>query len=168
MIVAWTGHRPYYFRDPRQARLAVRRQARALVEEFGAALSFLTGGQRGVDLWAAEAGESLGVPVSVLLPLPLEAFTRDWEPAEVRLLRRVLQCAEHVEVVTEDPGDVAAYEERNLRLASGADLLLAVWTGATGGGTWQTIGFARALGKPVREVLLPGSGRAPEPAARGL
>ncbi|MBI4492229.1 MAG: DUF1273 family protein [Chloroflexi bacterium] len=168
MIVAWTGHRPYYFRDPRQARRAVEREARALRRECGADLVFLTGGQRGVDLWAAEAGFRLGVPVRVILPLPVQAFTQRWPRPEVERLERVLARAASVEVVASGGAGEPAHTERNRRLASGADLVVAVWTGLPGGGTWQTVQFARALGKPLREVSLPGSERPPRPGLRGL
>src|ERR687888_474034 len=63
----------------------------------------------------------------------------------------------------------AAYTERNRVLVTSADLLVAVWTGRTGGGTAETVSLAHAHGTPVREVQI-GSGlhRAqPRPGALG-
>lgn len=168
MIVSWTGHRPYYFQDPRRAQRAVDREARAFRREFDSELVFLTGGQRGVDLWAAEAGFDAGAQVRVILPLPVEAFTHDWRRPDADRLRRILAQAQAVEVVALETAGGAAHTERNRRLASAADLLIAVWTGLNSGGTWETVQFARDLGKPIHEVLLPRSDRPPQPALRGL
>jgi hypothetical protein len=168
MIVAWTGHRPYYFRDPRQGQRAVRRLTRWLRSQYGQDLSFLTGGQRGVDLWAAESGLVLGIPVRVVLPLPVDAFTHDWRGPDVERLRWVLERCASTEILGNAGAGEAAYTERNRRLATEAGLLVAVWTGVHQGGTWQTLKLARAAGTPVREVLLPGSERPLEPGKRGL
>src|SRR5947207_6548285 len=59
MIIAWTGHRPGLFADPEQARRRVEKAAGAAAAR-AASPQFLCGGQRGVDLWAAEAGLALG------------------------------------------------------------------------------------------------------------
>ena len=144
-IVAWTGHRPDLFRDPAGARAAVESEARKLAES-GAEL-FLVGGQRGVDTWAALAGIASAIPFHVILPLPIGEFTHDWSAVDRALLERTIAQAADVRTV-------GGYSERNRQLATGGDLLVAVWTRTAGGGTAETIDFAREAGTPCREIVL--------------
>jgi hypothetical protein len=166
MIVAWTGHRPDLFRDPPAARAMVHSTAHELVQSEGAT-SFLVGGQRGVDTWAALAAIALGVPFTLLLPLPVADFTADWFADDRMLLERSMAHATDVRVV--GSGEPAlGYSERNRQLATQADLLVAVWTGVPGGGTAETIAFARAVGTPVREILLEAEPHADSKRGRGI
>jgi hypothetical protein len=165
MRVAWTGHRPDVFRDPVTAEAIVERTARELLH--GQAVGrFLVGGQRGVDTWAAESAHRLGVPFSVLLPLAVPAFTQDWQPHDRARLERTLGWAADVRVVGGDAAD--AFTERNRLLATSADLLVAVWTQRAGGGTAETVAFARAGGTPLREIVLEPSADAWSAGGRGI
>jgi hypothetical protein len=158
-IVAWTGHRPDIFRDAELARRTVELAAREVIA--GGAEQFLLGGQRGVDTWAALTAIAQGVPFRLVLPLPPDEFTHDWVRADRDLLLRTISLASEVHVVD-------GYAERNQRLALGADLLVAVWTGMTGGGTAETIEQARLGGTPIREILLEQSATALEAVGRGI
>jgi hypothetical protein len=158
-VVAWTGHRPDLFRDPEAARQAVEAVARELAE-YGTE-RFMVGGQRGVDTWAALAAIASGVPFSVLLPLPIDEFARDWSPADRSLLRQTLVHADDWRVV-------GGYSQRNLELVRHAGLLVAVWTGTGGGGTAETLDYARRAGTPVREILLERSSIAGSATGRGI
>ena len=151
MIVAWTGHRPDLFRDPAAARAAVEQVARELVAT-GSVDRFLVGGQRGVDTWAALAAHALAVPFTLILPLEPGLFCQGWTPEDRRVLEQTIEWASQVEVVGGERR--AADTERNRRLATTPDLLIAIWTGTLGGGTAQTIAFARQRGTPLREVIL--------------
>jgi hypothetical protein len=158
--IAWTGHRPELFRDPAAARRRVAQVARQLISETaGSALRFLLGGQRGVDTWAALAALELEIPFALVLPLAPDAFSEGWAAPDREALQLTLARADRVHLVGGDPA--GAYRERNRLLATGADLLVAVWTKTPGGGTAETMAFARAAGTPIREVLL-----APAPGAR--
>jgi hypothetical protein len=150
-IVAWTGHRPELFRDPVAARRTVEDVAAELLTRDGAQ-RFLVGGQRGVDTWAALSAIALSVPFFVILPVDIGEFTADWSNDDRSVLETTLSAAAEVQVVGGDPA--TAYTERNRLLATQADLLVAVWAGLTGGGTFETIGFANGAGVVVREVLL--------------
>jgi hypothetical protein len=161
-VIAWTGHRPDLFLDPGSARAAVDDTARTLKAE-----RFLVGGQRGVDTWAALAAHHLGVPFGLVLPLEIDAFTRGWATEDRRALEETLGWAAEVQVVG-GQGEEQAYSERNRLLATSADLLVAVWTGRGGGGTAETVAFARASGVPIHEVRLPASPRVGEATGRGL
>lgn len=165
MIVGWTGHRPDLFHDPQAASQAVAAIAQELVDA-GRVQRFLVGGQRGVDTWAAQAAVELGVPITLVLPLEVGEFTDGW-PAEDRArLEEHMAVAERVRVVGGVPEQ--AYRERNRLLATSSDLLVAVWTGRQGGGTAETIDFARQLGTRVREIRLAPSPAAESAAGRGI
>ena len=127
---------------------------------MASARRFLVGGQRGVDTWAAEAAHRLGVPFSVYLPLPADEFAADWTLDDRCALDATLGWAAEVQVVG-GPTTDAAHTARNRVLGTSADLLVAVWTGTRGGGTAETIDFARAASVPIREERLPGSATAP-------
>ena len=151
-LVAWTGHRPELFRDPSQAQRTVEHLADEL-----AAKRFLVGGQRGVDTWAALAAYRRRLPFTLVLPLPIDDFAADWDPRDRTILEQTAAWAAELRVIG-GPAE-AAYTERNRVLGTSADLLVAVWTGRTGGGTAETVSLAHAHGTPVREVRLAGSGR---------
>ena|SRR5712691_2198380 len=164
-IVAWTGHRPELFRDPVAARRTVEDVAAELVRR-DAAQRFLVGGQRGVDTWAALSAIALSVPFLVILPLEIGEFTTDWSLDDRGILEMTLAAAGDVRVIGGDP--VTAYTERDRLLATQPLLLVAVWAGLQGGGTFETIGLARAAGVAVREVLLEPSDEAGSAQGRGI
>ena len=165
MRVAWTGHRPDLFLNQEAARERVLDAARDLVR--GETVEhFLVGGQRGVDTWAAEAAHLLDVPFELWLPLAAPAFTADWSADDRAALERIISWAADVHVVGGDAA--AAYTERNRQLATSGDLLVAVWTQREGGGTAETIAFARQHGTPVREIVLESSPMAGSARGRGV
>ena len=159
MIVAWTGHRPELFRDPNAARASVDATARELAER--AALRFLIGGQRGVDTWAALAAIACAVPFRLVLPAEVDTFTRGWLKSDRVVLIHTLSRAEAVHVA-------GGYTERNQILAHHAELLIAVWTRTSGGGTAETLALATSAGTPVREIVLEPSPTATTAHGRGI
>jgi hypothetical protein len=166
-IVAWTGHRPDIFRDPAAAFAAVTATAHGLVTHDRAE-HFLVGGQRGVDTWAAQTAIACGVPFTLVLPLEVGEFTSDWSAADRAALESIAALASEVRIVGTARDPAAAYTERNRRLATQGDLLVAVWTRLEGGGTAETIALARAAGTPVREVVLPIAQIAHSAQGRGI
>jgi uncharacterized phage-like protein YoqJ len=159
MIVAWTGHRPDLFRDVDAAQTVIDRAARELAEQGVDA--FLVGGQRGVDIWAAESAVKYAVPLRVVLPFEIAQFTREWPETDRAVLRALLARADTVRIA-------GGYTERNRALATQAQLLVAVWTGTIGGGTSETIEFARQIGTPVRELVLDPAPQARAATGRGI
>ena len=161
MIVAWTGHRPDLFRHPEAAQAGVDTLAKAFAKQTADALSFVAGGQRGVDTWAMQSAINYGIPFRVILPFGMSEFTSDWLEADRSLLTSLLRRADAV-------GIAGGYTERNRALVTGAQLLVAVWTGTRGGGTSETIDLARQVGTPVREILFEASPRASTATGRGI
>jgi hypothetical protein len=158
--IGWTGHRPDLFADPAVAQSRVEILARELAQ--AGAQAFVTGGQRGVDTWAGFAAIDLAVPYTVILPLSQEAFTAEgWTDDDREMLRHLLSRATEVQIAH-------GYSDRNRRVATSVDLLVAVWTGTRGGGTAETLQLAREARTPIREVLLPPNPHAASAQARGI
>ncbi len=165
MRVAWTGHRPELFEDPVAARAAVEEAACDLVQDKAVA-RFVVGGQRGVDTWAAQSALRLGVSLTLILPLQPTDFASGWAGEDRQALETIVANAHEVRVVGGDPH--AAFRERNRLLVANADLLVAVWSGRSGGGTSETIAFARTNATPLREILLTPSAGASQARGHGL
>jgi hypothetical protein len=160
MRLAWTGHRPDLFRDVDGARRAVEHAARELVH--GAPVErFLVGGQRGVDTWAAQSALDLHVPFSLCLPFSVDEFSEDWTDADRAQLEQHVHLADEVRVV-------GGHSTRNRLLAESGDLLVVVWTGRGGGGTAETVAFARAFGTRIHEVRLEAAATSGPLAGRGI
>ena len=167
--IAWTGHRPEFFADPNTVREATLARTAELQAAHGSMLAFYCGGQRGVDTWAAAAAERLGIALHLCLPLPVARFAADWSAEDRAALEQSWTYA--VERRVTDPQGLLgaeAYRRRNRLLAERCDLLIAMWTGLGGGGTAQTMAFARDLGRPVEEHRFAPSGRLPKPDERGI
>ena len=45
-------------------------------------------------------------------------------------------------------------QNRNEYMVDKADIVLAIWNGMQSGGTWNTIKYAKSIGKPIRYILL--------------
>jgi hypothetical protein len=159
MRVAWTGHRPDLFQDPADARATVETVAREFAHQ--PETRFLVGGQRGVDTWAALAAIALGVPFTLVLPVDVDAFSKDWQAEDRSVLQQALASAADVRVV-------GGYTARNRFLAQTAQLLVAVWTRTAGGGTAETLAQARAASTPIREIVLAPSPLAQSAHGRGI
>src|SRR5438046_4035443 len=127
MRIGWTGHRPDLFADPAVAQSRLIIVATELVR--AGAQAFVTGGQRGVDTWAALAARDLADPFTVILPLPMDEFTAEgWTALDRDVLQDLLHVADEVQIAD-------GYADRNRRVATSVNLLVAVWTGTRGGGT---------------------------------
>lgn len=162
--VAWSGHRPAYFAGPAAVEQRIHEIARSLRRVHGDRLRFETGGQLGVDVWAAEAARELGVPYSVCLPLPAEAFTAGWTDAARQRLHRLIEAAADLWIA---PPCLDPYGARNQRLVDASDRLEVCWSGLHSGGTWDTIQRARRAGRRIRFHRFAWSGTTPPPSARG-
>lgn len=182
MRVAWSGHKPELFENPAAAEKLVYLETVGLMGEAGPDLRILSGGQRGVDLWAATAARAYGLRLELLLPASPAAFCADWPAGEAVALQSAAEYAWRVVVFggalhvqrstfNEAASGVSSsdgYEQRNLALVEECDLLVVVWTGREGGGTSSTVRHARQLGRLVREHRLPASGHQPAPGEHGL
>ncbi|MEW6049065.1 MAG: SLOG family protein [Bacillota bacterium] len=144
-----TGHRR--LGDPEQVRHVLAAALdRALTEGYTV---WYVGMALGADQMAAEL--LLGKARRVVAVIPCDDYDRLW-PASVRRRYRCL-LARADEVVVYPGGPYAPWKPhaRNRWMVDRSGLVVAVWDGRRTGGTYGTVGYARARGVPVR-VVWPG------------
>lgn len=168
---AFTGHRPRNQAGRLPADLAlhrpsiqrVLRELAATAKSRGGELMLACSAASGADVEALEAAEEVGIPVHVVLPLPIHEFRNDfgglhapyWPRAE-RLIEmaRVGTHSWNLEVL-EGQTRPACYAACNERLLEGASVLVAVWDGkpsANPGGTASMVSTAAAREISVTRV----------------
>lgn len=168
-IVGFSGHRPddrpgRTERELRECREALRTALEGLQEHAraqGGTIELLTGAAAGSDLHAAEAAAELGIPVHVLMPMPVsmfeQSFTKESESDWPRA-KRVIESAQQgefggtIRIASGDNTPPSCYHEANIQLIERSDFLLAVFDGepAEGiGGTEEAIEQARGMEIPL-------------------
>ena len=151
---AFTGHRPERLSIPETDVIAwLDKEIRKAVED--GYTQFITGMQRGVDIWAAEIvlkRKVEGKPVRLICAVPWDGVEERWEPIWQDRFRRMLQNADEVHIICNFPGR-KAFMIRNHWLVHHAALLIAAYTGAPGG-TKETMDYAASLGREVRAFPL--------------
>ncbi|MBQ9543960.1 MAG: DUF1273 family protein [Clostridia bacterium] len=113
---------------------------------------FISGMQRGVDLWAAQAVLELRERMPDVKLIAASAFrgmenSSDWNDEWRAVYKKVIGAANEVHFIGAIPGRVS-YFMRNDWMVDRASRLIAVSTGAPGG-TQKTIDRARRLGLEI-------------------
>lgn len=146
---AFTGHRPERLGYPEAEVIAW------LATEIQNAIrdgctTFISGMQRGVDLWAAEEvlrRRGAGQPVRLVAAAAFRGMEDRWSEDWKRRYERVLHAADKIVFVSDTPGR-AAFFERNRYMVDHAARLIAVYCGG-GGGTLETIRYAERKHRKV-------------------
>ena len=146
---AFTGHRPERLAFPEKdvTRWLEREIRRAVDAGY---TTFISGMQRGVDLWAAEIVLDLrdkGENVRLVAASAFRGMEDRWDAADRNVYDCVLADADEVVFVSRTPGR-AAFFARNHYMVDRASRLIAVYTGG-GGGTLETIRYAEQKGLKV-------------------
>ncbi len=146
---SFTGHRP--------ERLDMRpnRVISWLEEEIRKAVDagytdFISGMQRGVDIWAAEIVLKLkaeGKPVKLIAACAWNGMEDRWEKNWQERYKAILKDADKIVYVSKYPGR-AAFFERNHWMVDHSSRLIGVYTGAPGG-TKETVWYAKNNGLEV-------------------
>ena len=146
---SFTGHRP--------ERLEMRpnRVISWLEEQIGKAVDdgytdFVSGMQRGVDIWAAEIVLRLkqeGKPVRLICACAWKGMEDRWEQDWKDRYKSILDSADGIVYVSKCPGR-AAFFERNHWMVDHSSRLIGVYTGAPGG-TKETVSYAKNKGLEV-------------------
>ena len=145
----FTGHRPERLELPEeQVKEWLKEQiTRAADEGY---TDFITGMQRGVDLWAAEAVLKLinhDRQIRLIAACAFRGMDENWELYGQERYHHVLPHSEWVYYISDHPGR-KAYFARNYWMVDRASRLIAVYTGAPGG-TKETIEYARKKGRDI-------------------
>lgn len=148
--IAGTGHRPETLPEG-AVHKTIKGAIQGFVSGIGEEVSWKTGGQRGLDLWLAQAALKEGHEVNVYLPFPVEIFTQNWrDRADVDDLHEVLERANSCHVIGQ-AYDVSAYKKRDRKMVEDASEVFALWDGRTKGGTSLTVTYGR---KMKRELMI--------------
>ena len=139
---SFTGHRPEKLDAP-EADVKM-----WLVEKIRQAISdgytdFITGMQKGVDLWAAEILLRLkenGADIRIIAACAFEGMDKSWKGDWRSLFDATISAAAEVNYISQHPGK-AAYIIRDKWMIDHSTRLIAVSTGAPGG-TQKTIDYA--------------------------
>jgi hypothetical protein len=153
LAIGFTGHRNIPHED--QSRQLIRDFLAKRKEMTSASVYGVSSVAAGGDLLFAESCVALGIPLRVLLPLPVNQFCTDFDPPTWSRAEQVMKEAISIEVVGE--GDVRSerYYACGLETVQQSELLLALWNGqpADGlGGTEEIVTFAKQLGRCVNWI----------------
>ena len=144
MIVAFTGHRPTRLKEHLlRTEVAIRK----FLEERKPD-KVISGMAQGVDMFAFEHAYELGIPV--IAAVPWWGHGNNWPKVHREEYIDNLDKAAEVVVVSEVEMFVPwVYQKRDEWMVDRCDLLVAVWDGVDGGGTYNTIQYAKKIGRPI-------------------
>lgn len=162
MICCVTGHRPHRFPFPYdKANEKYKIYISHLYKEtenliHRGAIHFITGMAKGVDIDFAYCVNDLrknvpNITLEAALPFP---FRKPEHPTNDSIdFERVLRFCDKIQTVS-PYYHTWCMQKRNCYMVDRSDVVLAVWNGKEQGGTWNTIRYARSLGKEIRFILL--------------
>lgn len=107
-------------------------------------VDFISGMQRGVDIWAAEKVIRLkkeGKPVRLIACVPFKGMENIWDISWKKRFNYVIENADKIHYVSSHSGRTAFFM-RNEWMVDRASRLIAVFTGAPGG-TKKTLEYAK-------------------------
>ena len=147
----FTGHKPEHLALPEeQVKEWLEEQIKRAADE--GYKDFISGMQRGVDLWAAETVLKLirkDRQIRLIAACAFRGMDEDWDLDWRERYYHFLTHAEWVYYISDHP-DSKAYLIRSHWMVDRASRLIAVYTGAPGG-TKETIEFAR---EKKRDIVL--------------
>jgi hypothetical protein len=111
--------------------------------------AFIQGMAEGADLLAGKIAIDMNIPVISAMPWPTHYKSVD--PEWLDLYRYVRDNSDEVVPIVEADSYPGAwvYHERNRWMVDEGDKLIAWWDGRKGGGTYQTVKYAKKKGVEV-------------------
>ena len=148
---SFTGHRPERLALPeKQVITWLEENIRKAIND--GYTDFISGMQRGVDIWAAEIVLKLkreGMPVRLICASAWNGMQDRWHQDWINRYNAIIAASDKVVYVSNHLGR-AAFFARNNWMVDHSSRLLGVYTGG-GGGTLETINYAK---KKKLEVFL--------------
>ena len=152
LTCTFTGHRPERLELPEeQVKEWLKEQIERAVDD--GYTDFITGMQRGVNIWAAEAVLKLrneGKPIRLIAAVAFRGMENRWGSSWQERYRSIISVSDEVHYICDKLGKKAFFA-RNHWMVDHASRLIAVYSGAPGG-TKETIDYARKKGHSI--VLL--------------
>ena len=149
--VSFTGHRPERLDiDEEKVLEWLEEQIRTSIAE--GYTDFISGMQRGVDLWAAEIvlrirEEMKDKEIRLFSAVAFSGMENRWEEDWQKRYHAILNAADGIAYVSDRPGKVAFFK-RNEWMVDHSGRVIAVYTGSTGG-TKATVQYAKRQGKEI-------------------
>lgn len=150
--VCFTGHRPEAINLSEQQVKSLLRPAIIACINKGAKY-FISGMQRGIDLWAADIVLELKqshpeLELYAAVPFHGDIFTSKWSQTDKQHYASVLQQASGVAYMAKE-FNMSAYHARNRFMIDRSDLVIAYWTGKKSGGTYNAVCYANKQNTPL-------------------
>ena len=146
---SFTGHRPERLEMSEAVVIEwLEEQIRKAVND--GFTDFISGMQRGVDIWAAEIVIKLkkeGKKVQLISACAWNGMEKDWIADWKKRYNRILMGADKIVYVCSKPGR-QAYLDRDYWMVDHSTRLIGVFTGAPGG-TKRTIWYSKSKGLEV-------------------
>ncbi len=150
---SFTGHRPERLNQYSEEEVVnwLDQQIDAAIEN--GYTDFISGMQRGVDIWAAEIvlkkkNEHENIRLFAACAFP--GMERQWESSWIERYNDIFKLADDHVFVRNNPGRAAFYA-RNEWMVDHSSRVIAVYTGAPGG-TLKTIKYAESNGRDVIQI----------------
>ena len=148
----FTGHRPERLDLPED------KVIKWLEEQIDKAIAdgytdFISGTQRGVDIWAAEIvlkKKAEGKNIRLICAAPWDGVEDRWEQSWKNRYFQMMKNADEVHYISNTPGRKAFFE-RNHWMVDRSSMIIAAFTGAPGG-TKETMDYAGEKGLEVRAI----------------
>lgn len=150
---SFTGHRPERLEGVTEEQVIAWLEEQIKAAVVDGFTDFVTGMQRGVDLWAAEIVLKLreyNPKLRLFSACAFPGMETKWEKSWQERYEKVLKSADGYCYVSKRPGRKAFYD-RNEWMVGHSSRLIAVYTGAHGG-TLETIKYAKANSKEVIRI----------------
>ncbi|MBE6719143.1 MAG: DUF1273 domain-containing protein [Ruminococcaceae bacterium] len=146
----FTGHRPELL-NVEEDKIRVWLEVQIRVAASKGYVYYISGMQRGVDIYAAETVlklKSEGLPIKLICACAWNGMETKWEQNWHDMYYAITEEADEVCYISKKPGKKAFFE-RDCWMVDRSSLLLAVYNGINGG-TKHTIDYASQQGVEVR------------------
>lgn len=148
----FTGHRPERLTiEEAKIREWLETQIRDVISQ--GYLYFISGMQRGVDIYAAETVLKLkceGLPVKLICACAWNGMEQQWEQSWRDKYYAIIDTADEVCYISKKPGRKAFFE-RDCWMVDNASMLIAVFNNLPGG-TKHTIDYAKKKGLKIKVI----------------
>ena len=146
---SFTGHRPERLEMSKEKVIAwLEEQIRKAVDD--GYTDFITGMQRGVDIWAAEIVIKLRKEnrnIHLISASAWNGMEKEWDPEWKKRYAKLLMGSDKIVYVGKTPGR-QSFLDRDYWMVDHSSRLIGVYTGAPGG-TKRTIWYAKEKGLEV-------------------